>query len=399
MTNGPPDPEAIPFNPLDPGFARSPQSSYARLHDPQSPQSAALAGSPLITRYEDALWALRHPEVFSSEMDVEMALGTERPMIPQQIDPPRQTQFRKILDPLFSRKRMQAIEPAIRSHATRLIDAFAGSGRCEFNRAFAIPYPCIIFLQLMGLPPEDLDLFLELKDGIIRPPTPAGDMEAAVEHRAKTGKRIYAYFEDAIDERRGEPRDDIISHLLGAQIDGKPLTRNEMLDICYLFLLGGLDTVTATIGCNVLYLAENPTQRRRLVENPELIPVAVEELLRWETPVTGVPRVVKRDVRLGEREFSKGSLVMILLGAANVDEGEFAPAEQVDLERGRNRHLAFGGGPHRCLGSHFARIELRIAMEELLRRIPDYEVAPGESPRVSPGIREVIYLPLVWDAS
>ncbi len=397
MTAGDQDREPIAFDPSDPELARCPQRRYAALHAEGSSHRLALAGSPVISRYEDALWALRHPEVFSSELDIQLALGTERPMIPQQIDPPRQTRFRKILDPLFSRKRMLEIEPDLRSHAAALIDGFVGAGSCEFNRAFAIPYPCITFLRLMGLPREDLDLFLEMKDGIIRPPTPAGDLEAAALHRAQAGKRIYAYFETAIEARRSDPRDDVISDLLRANINEEPLTHNEMLDICFLFLLGGLDTVTATLGCSMLYLAGNPQQRRKLVASPGLIPEAVEELLRWETPVTGVPRLIKRNVRLGGVEFSEGDLVLILLGAANVDEAEFPEAARVDFERERKRHLAFGSGPHRCLGSHLARLELRVALEELHRRIPDYGVEPGKSPLVSPGIREVTYLPLVWD--
>ncbi|MBW2289937.1 MAG: cytochrome P450, partial [Deltaproteobacteria bacterium] len=158
-------------------------------------------------------------------------------------------------------------------------------------------------------------------------------------------------------------------------------------------------TVTATLGCNIAYLAENPEQRRRLVENEALLDGAVEELLRWETPVTGVPRVLKQDITVGGIELKEGELVSLSLGASNIDEEEFVNPEDVDFERERNRHLAFGGGAHRCLGSHLARMELRVALEEWHKRIPDYRVKPGETPSYSPGIREVQYLPLVWPAS
>jgi cytochrome P450 len=163
-------------------------------------------------------------------------------------------------------------------------------------------------------------------------------------------------------------------------------------------LIAGLDTVTATLGCNIAYLAANPAQRRRIVENPALIPNAVEELLRWETPVTAVPRIAKRDVEIHGFEIKAGEVVTFLIGSANTDDAHFARAQEVDFERGRNKHLAFGVGPHRCLGSHLARMELQVAMEEWHRRIPEYSIKPGETPTYSPGIREVMYLPLVWGA-
>jgi len=329
-------------------------------------------------------------------MDMHVGLGTERPMIPQQIDPPAQTRFRKILDVQFSRQRMAELEPAVRRHAGELIDRFADAGECEFDAQFAVPLPCRAFLSLMGLPQEDLDLFLELKNGIIRPPVAPRDIEAAKAYRKKTGKRIYAYFESLIDQRTASPRDDMMTYFTRVELDGRKLERTEILDICFLFLLGGLDTVTATLGCSMAYLASNPHQRRKLAENPALVPGAVEELLRWETPVMIVPRVMKQDATVGDVTLAKGSMVNLLIGAADVDESEFPDATRVDFERQRNRHVAFGAGPHRCLGSHLARMELRAALEEWHRRIADYQIKAGETPRVSPGIREVTYLPLVW---
>ncbi len=391
-----PDPETGEVNLFDPAISACPQPVYARLRAQCPVAHQAMTGGPIISRYDDVMWALRHPEIFSSEMELQLALGTERPMIPQQIDPPIQTRFRKILDPRFSRKRMAEIEPDIRRHANELIDQFSERGECEFDRDFAIPLPCTAFLRLLGLPLGDLELFLELKDGIIRPHTQTDDMEKAAEIRKNSGQRIYAYFEKVIDDRNAAPKDDLVTYLVQVELDGRKLTRNEILDICYLQLLGGLDTVTATLGCSVAYLAANPEQRERLVEDPSLIPAAIEELLRWETPVAGVPRVVKQDVTIAGVEIKAGQLVFLLLGAADTDENEFQQADRVDFDRQRNRHIAFGGGPHRCLGSHLARLELRVALEEWHRRIPRYAIKPGETPRYSAGIREVQYLPLVF---
>ncbi len=236
----------------------------------------------------------------------------------------------------------------------------------------------------------------ELKDAIIRP---GGNLEEAAATRAEAGRRIYDYFDRSLDQRgRGQPGEDILWSLLEARIDGVSITREEQLDICFLFLLGGLDTVTATLGCSLLYLAENEEPRRRLREDPQLIPGAVEELLRWETPVMIVPRLVKQEVEVGGVRLEAGQIAMLLLGSANVDAGEFPDPTQVDFERERNRHLAFGGGPHRCLGSHLARFELRVALEELHRTLPDYHLDRSEPPQVSFGIREVSPLHLVFGA-
>ena len=379
-----------------PEIMRCPQPAYAELRSKCPVGRMFFTNSPVVSRFEDVAAALRDPETFSSEIDLK--LGNIRPMIPQQLDPPEQKTYRRILDPLFSRKKMEALVPAIRSHASALIDQFVDKGECEFDSAFAIPLPCTAFLSLFGLPLSELPTFLEIKDGIIRPQKFNPDMTKAEEIRRSTSQRMYAYFEDEIARRRGNPGDDLLGDLLVAEIDGKKLDHNEILDICYLLLIAGLDTVTATLGCNIAYLAANPDQRRRIVEKPALIPGAVEELLRWETPVTAVPRVARRDVTIQGIEVKAGEIITFLIGSANTDDAHFKNAQAVDFERERNIHMAFGAGPHRCLGSHLARMELQVAMEEWHKRIPDYSIKPGETPIYSAGIREVMYLPLVWGA-
>lgn len=389
-----------PINIIDPVVSACPHAAYKQLRDTENGVfRMPFAGVLMITRYPDVIWALRHPEIFSSEMSEQMSLGNVRPMLPQQVDPPLQTRYRKLLDPLFSAKRSAQLEPEVRAEANRLIDRVIAQGHCEFNKDFAIPLPCTVFLQLFGLPLDDLQLFLSIKDGIIRPGMQTQDLQEAVEIRKRSGQQVYDYFEKVIDDRLAHPgRDDLMSAFLDFEVDGEKLSRNEILDICFLTLIAGLDTVTATLGCNMAYLAANPEQRRRIIEDPSRIPGAIEELFRTETPVTAVPRLVKQDVTLNGIDFPKGSLVMLLLGAANMDERQFAQPDSVDFERERNRHLAFGGGPHRCLGSHLARMELRVALEEWHRRIPDYSIEAGKTPLYSAGIREVQYLPLVWNA-
>jgi cytochrome P450 len=378
---------------LDPA---DPQSIYNMLRE-HSPILRTEQGGTMIARHEDVEFALRHAELFSSDMDA-ISIGNVRPLIPLQINPPEHVKYRRLLDPLFAPKQVALLENDVRKLSNQLIDDFIDAGECEFNSAFAIPLPCTVFLRLLGLPLEDLDLFLELKDNIIRPLGGSGaqDQEEFERIQAETGQRIYAYFEKVLDEREQQPRDDMLSGFLAADVDGNRLTREDILDICYLFLLAGLDTVTASVGCMVSYLAQHPEQRQRLVDDPSQIPGAVEELLRWETPVPGVPRVVTEGVELCGERLEAGERVTVLLGSANIDESGFPQPEEVDFERPANRHLAFGGGVHRCLGSHLARLELRVALEQLHERIPDYSIKPGEEPQYTMGIRAVEYLPLVF---
>ena len=180
------------------------------------------------------------------------------------------------------------------------------------------------------------------------------------------------------------------------EVDDRPLTRSEQLGICHLLLLGGLDTVTATLDCELAYLALHPEERARLVADPALTAGAVEELLRYESPVMMVVRVIKEDHELAGVHMHAGDHAVILIGASNCDDAQFGDARLVDFAREANRHLAFGAGPHRCLGSHLARLELRVALEQWHRRIPDYRIAEGVEIQCSPGIRQAERLPLVW---
>lgn len=396
--------EAIPDSPempegqfdFDPA---GPQSIYDLMRE-HTPVLRTEQGGTIISRHEDVEFALRNADVFSSDMEA-VSIGNVRPLIPLQINPPDHVKYRRLLDPLFAPKQVALLENDVRKLSNQLIDDFIDTGECEFNSAFAIPLPCTVFLRLLGLPLEDLDLFLELKDNIIRPNGQAAQIpeEEFTRIQAETGQRIYAYFNTVLDEREQQPRDDMLTGFLQAEVDGHRLTREDILDICYLFLLAGLDTVTASVGCMVSFLAQHPEQRQRLVDDPSRIPGAVEELLRWETPVPGVPRVVAQDVELGGERLEPGEKVTVLLGSANIDDRGFPEPAEIDFERPANRHLAFGGGVHRCLGSHLARLELRVALEQLHERIPDYAIKPGEEPKYTAGIRAVEYLPLVFSPS
>jgi cytochrome P450 len=375
---------------LNPEIVACPQPVYHRLQN-ECPVLETPVGV-VISRHEDVVFALRHPEIFTSDMDA-IHLGNDRPLIPLQINPPDHLKYRKLLDPLFAPREINKLESEVRGLANDLIDAFVDAGEVEYSEAFAIPLPCTVFLALMGLPQAELAHFLELKDNLIRPPGGFGAEEGFAVQR-RTAVEIYDYFQRAIDERRAAPRDDLITRFTQAEVEGYRLSDEEILDICFLFIMAGLDTVTASLGCSMAYLAQHPEQRRELIADPGLVAGAVEELLRWEGVVPGAARYIAQDVELDGQPLKAGTPAHIIISAANVDPAEFPDPDVVDFHRADNRHLAFGGGIHRCLGSHLARLELRVSIEEWHRRIPEYEITPGDAPRYISGLRAVEYLPL-----
>ncbi|MCU1344391.1 MAG: cytochrome [Acidimicrobiia bacterium] len=346
-------------------------------------------------------YVLRHHELFSS--DCGMDLGNIRPLIPLNVDPPLHSKYRKLLDPLFSPKRMDEQEDDITRRVNHFIDQFIDSGECNFSEQFAELFPTSVFLGLMGLPEDEFPTFLRLRDGILHPEKIDPDALMDVGKRAvvsrTTGLEIYDYFNGILDQRAEQPSNDILTHFLNAEIEGEKLSREDILDICFLFLIAGLDTVSDTLTCFYAFLANHPEHRQQLVANPEIIPSAVEELLRWESPVPqGVPRIALQDTVLPNGEqITAGTAMMVSYGAANVDPAEFPDAFDVRFDRDANRHIAFGAGVHRCLGSHLARRELRITLREWHRRIPEYRIKPGHEKLVyPPGLRHVKDLTLIW---
>jgi cytochrome P450 len=336
---------------------------------------------------------LHHPEVYSSGPEA-VKIGQIRPLIPLQIDPPEHRNFRKLLDPLFAPKRIALLEDRTRALVQDLIGAVADDGRCNFHTAVAEPLPTTVFLQLLGLPLDRAKEFIALKDGIVRPPAHTDAERLAMVN--ETGQKIYEVLQEVVDQRLEERKDDFISLFLDSEVDGHRLTPDDVIDIGYLFFLAGLDTVTASLDCMLAYLAQHTEQRQQLVEDPSLIPHAVEEMLRWETPVQGVIRITTQDTELNGCPIPKGKQVSVLLGSANVDERTWERPDEVDFHREVNKHIAFGGGAHRCLGSHLARMELRVALEEWHLAVPEYRLPEGIELRYSQGLRSIDNLELIW---
>ncbi|HVW82308.1 MAG TPA: cytochrome P450 [Mycobacteriales bacterium] len=347
-------------------------------------------------------YILHNPELFSSRVD--LGLGNVRPLIPLNVDPPQHSNYRRLLDPLFSPKKMAAYEPDIALRANTLIDTFIDKGSCNFTDEFADILPSTIFLDLTGLPLERLDEFLHLRDGILHPEKidelAAFDPAVRTKVLYSTGEKIYELFSGLIEERKKHPSDDVVSQFIAAEIDGVRLTHEDILDVLFLFLIAGLDTVSDTLTCFYAFLAQNPAHRKQLVDDPSCLDNAVEEMLRWEAPVPfSSPRSATQDVTLPNGcPVTAGSMVLAAYGSANVCPVEFPDGHDVRFDRGRNRHITFGMGPHRCLGSHLARRELRVVLQEWHRRIPDYWLTPGhEKLSYPPGLRHVRDLMLTWE--
>lgn len=377
---------------MDEGVAANPQPFYREARA----AGAVVPGTfgPNVVRRSAVEYALTHPEEFSSSMEA-VDLGQSVPLIPLQVDPPDHRKYRRLLDPLFAPRKMNVLEPQVTKMVNELIDGFIDSGKCEFAADFAVPLPSSVFLALVGLPLSELDSFLAMKDGILRPS--GNDLDEIKESQKVSARRIEDYFAEALKDRKKSPQDDLLSMFLEAEVGDDRLTEEEILGICFLFILAGLDTVTDSLECFMARLAQHPEERRQIVDDPAVIPSAVEELLRWETPVTTVARVATRDMELEGCPIHKGESISVVIGSANTDEEAVPGADQVDLARTENRHLAFGGGVHRCLGSNLARLELRVALREWHRRIPDYSIAPDTNLVYMMGLRQIDELPLLFN--
>jgi cytochrome P450 len=387
--------------------ARLDEFMRARADDPRAYYQQLRARCPVdFDEHRDGPAALRRADVESVLRDTELwsnettpIMGSAEPVIPLGVDPPQHSIYRRVLDPLFSPKRMKALEPAVTEHVNAMIDAFVDDGACDFSAAVAVPLPCLTFLTLLGLPAEELDDMVRWKDIMIRPEIVAGNREAGQELQARTVGEIYQRFAQELAARREQPRDDLMSFLLTTDVEGgRKLTESEVLRILFLLLAAGLDTVTISLECILNYLVEHPEARQMLVDDPDSMDGLIEELLRWESPVMGAAaRRATRDTELSGCPIPAGTLVLPSLAAANLDP-DVPGSQQVDLRRRDKSHLAFGGGPHRCLGSHLARMELRVVLREWHRRIPEYRLAPDVTVEWTPSsLRGIDSLPLVWD--
>jgi cytochrome P450 len=308
--------------------------------------------------------------------------------VPLGIDPPRHAFYRALLNPLFTPSRMAALDDDIRSHAQSYIAKFHDRGHCDFVREFALEFPIRVFLGMMGLPLELTQQFLQWEKGLIQ--------AATLEELKVSTQAVVDYLKEAIEDRRLHPREDLIGDGIVAEVRGRRMTQDELIGYCFNIYLGGLDTVASHLGHFLRYLAENPEQQALLRARPELIPNAVDELMRALSCVTVGRNCVK------EREIcgvtvKPGDRVAISMMLAGRDPEEYPNPREVDFSR-KPRSISFGHGPHICLGIHLAKRELRVALEEFLKVVPPFRIPDGSVLQTDCAVVvQLRSLPLEWD--
>ena len=353
--------------------------------------SEEYGGFWVVTRYEDALSVAQNPEVFSSAHGLSISRApTVVRNLPVEADPPEQRIFKRLINPFFTPAAVARWEQPTRNLVTRLIDAFIEDGACDFMAAFARPFPSLAFFELaLNAPAEDLDRVAYMASKSSTP----NDPEAR-----ECWLGLYHWIRDFVRQRRGQPpRGDVVDAVLAASIDGRPITEDEIIGTVQLLILGGLETTAGALGLMFGRFCTEPEIPALLRRTPELIPSAVHELLRLDPPFVSVGRTAVRDAELGGHLIKTGDKVLIHWASANRDDGEFGHPDGFDLGRDRNRHFSFGVGPHRCAGSNLARMNLRIALEELLRRLADIRLQDGADIRYHAGLtRSPLSLPITF---
>lgn len=323
-----------------------------------------------LTRFADVWAAAADHETFSSRVE------EANDLLPQliYIDPPRHAALRKLVSRVFTARRVAAMEDEIRTCITGLLDGIAARGSCEFQHDYAAVIPSVVVGGMIGLDEQYLAPMRTWTEEFIGPADTGAPLEAAM--------NIYAMFAELLAERRSRPREDLMTALLNAEIDGERLTDEELLGFCLLLVLGGNDTTASLIGSGAVLVLNHPEQRDLLLRDPSLWPSAIEEINRFEAPTQALPRTATRDVGLHGVSIPAGSRVMLVWGAANHDEREYPDPERFDVARRAQRHASFGHGVHFCMGSGLARLEARLAFAEWFQRFPDCELA-GEPTRVT----------------
>lgn len=379
------------------GEAESAENPFRRLrkfHDGPdiffNPASFRGDGAWIITRTELIREVLQDPSKYSSHgcAGFSKLVGEDWDMIPLELDPPKHASFRALMNPLFAPKEVDKLETRINALAIELIEGLRPKGSCEFVQDFGTPFPVTIILELMGLPQSELETFLQWEHDLLHEP----DLGI----RQKAAFSILHFLRDLIAQRKKNPTEDLVGFAANAVVDGKPISDDESLGICYLLFVGGLDTVAASLGYMFRYLATHHEVQDQLIKQRNLIPEFVEEMLRCHSPVA-TRRTLTQDVDFHGVAMKKGDVIECITGLASQDPQEFDHPEEVHIERSPNRHLAFAAGPHRCIGSHLARREMRIAVDEWLTRIPHFRIEAGAEIKSHAGVFGLDKLPLVWE--
>lgn len=372
-----------PFNELVPEIHKGPAIFYAPDGYPGN------TGIWIVRRIELLRQIYLDTDNFSSNGFAPFAALTGGTWMasPAELDPPQHGPFRQLLNPLFTPKAMSALEGKVRDHAVRYIERFAKKGHCEFIEEFSYEFPIAVIMELIGLPIERTKEFLEWETMLLRIPS--------LEAKAEGTRKVVAYLTEVLEDRRRNPRNDLITWTTQAVKEGKPLTQDEQIGFLFTLFIGGLDTVSTNTGLQAWHLATHPEHQAFLRANPGEIPTAIEEFLRAYSAVTTF-RICKREATVGGVTFKPGDRIAMSTTLAGRDPDEFDNPQEVRLDR-RPRHVAFGFGIHTCIGMHLAKRELKIAMEEILARLPAFRLAEGHKMRFQCGVIQPESVPIVWD--
>jgi cytochrome P450 family 142 subfamily A polypeptide 1 len=330
-----------------------------------------------VNLHEDVMTVSKRPEIFSSSQGSRPEPQGNTPSMINRDDPDHKRR-RNLVNRGFTPKRLAESEGKIRRICTQLIDAVCERGECEFVREIAAPLPLIMIGDMLGMPPEDFETLLRWSEDMLKA-TSSSASPADLERAARAGGEYFSYAAGAIEKREKHPSDDLLSLLVHGEIDGDRLAHDEIMHEALLILVGGDETTRHVITEGTLALIRHPDARRKLAGDPSKLPVAVEELLRWVSPIKNMNRTATRDVELRGQKIREGERLLLLYQSANRDGRVFERPDVFDVERRPNNHVAFGGyGTHHCLGASLARLELRVMFEELLRRLPDLALASDE---------------------
>jgi cytochrome P450 len=400
-------------------FARGvPHEALRRLrdHDPVSWQEEhevgiwpAGPGYWAVTRYDDVRHVLRSPADFSSSLgatQIRDPAPADLPFIRRMIlnmDPPEQVRLRTLVTGAFTRRRLERFAGTVRDRAAALLDAVVADGRCDLPRDVTDDLPLQNLADLLGVPAADRALLLEWTNRVIGYQDPEhgtvltdADGNPVNPRSPAALQDMFDYAEQLAEAKRRDPADDVLTALVEAEVDGEKLTDAELKMFFFLLVVAGNDTVRSALPGGVLALVEHPAEYARLRADPALLPGAIEEMLRWHPPVLTFRRTATRDVELGGRRIAAGDKVVVYHVSAHFDERRFADPLRFDLSRSPNDHVAFGQGPHLCLGAMFARMQLRAFFTEFLARLPQVEL-DGEPRRLTSNfINGITRLPLRW---
>lgn len=385
----------IDFNPHSKTLQDDPYPTYRRMRDECPVLHISALGFWAVSRFEDVRSALREPGKFSSKRSLETTDAYSNVPMIVIMDPPRHGELRSLLSRAFTPRRVDELAGRIREISTELIDQFIEAGSCDLWRDFSAPLPTIVIAELLGVPAEDREMFKNKSTALASSVGPAMELDpAALASGSHPVMDLAGYLANAFDEKRKNPTDDLMSALLAAEVDGQHLSQAELVGFAVLLLIAGNETTTNLISNAAVLLDEHPDQRAYVFEDPARIEIAVDEFVRFESPVQGVERIVTEEFTLGGETLRRGDKVFLMLGAANRDERAIADPEEFNVRRTPNPHLAFGWGGHFCLGANLARMETRIAFEEISKRLPDYHVSGATERLYSGAFRGLLSVPI-----